>query len=529
MNFKFFYAIILNLLFVSTNLFPETTILNPEISIDADLHMEYIFDAENKFDIKKLLENQQKGNINWKKVPYHGFSFGHVTEPIWLKLTVKNPGDKQKFYLSVLYPPTDIIHFFIPEKNIQKSEGMKITKKKIIPTPNHYFPFEIDKNETLTIYLNVHTKYNLFSTSKLTPESDLIYILIKDNSPNIVFFIISILIIILNIFYYIFNRHLIHLYFTGYVFFVLFYQIEILGYAWLLGIYDFTTNEILMHSTMEVSTFFNLYFIIHLFNLHENFPRLTKFYKFISWFVFTGMFFYITGNDGLTRIINSYYMIALFMSYYYIAFYYLIKKRTGSLIFIISWSFAMLGYLIFAFINLGYLPLDISYVHTTIILGTLELIGITYLIPSYGALTAVMRIKENLITKTVTAVFPEKYQKIHIMNRFNHLMKEEELFLEWDAGINLFAERMNIPAHVLSSYISQEEKTGFRNILNQHRINYAKKLMENNPEETIISILYRSGFNSKATFNRVFKEITGQTPHDYKSNLGKMDISSLSN
>jgi AraC-like DNA-binding protein len=42
---------------------------------------------------------------------------------------------------------------------------------------------------------------------------------------------------------------------------------------------------------------------------------------------------------------------------------------------------------------------------------------------------------------------------------------------------------------------------------------------EKNENFTLISIAYDSGFNSKATFNRVFKNITGITPGAYYKNV----------
>jgi len=34
-------------------------------------------------------------------------------------------------------------------------------------------------------------------------------------------------------------------------------------------------------------------------------------------------------------------------------------------------------------------------------------------------------------------------------------------------------------------------------------------------DKTLIAIAHESGFNSKASFNRAFKRVTGQTPSEY--------------
>ena len=38
---------------------------------------------------------------------------------------------------------------------------------------------------------------------------------------------------------------------------------------------------------------------------------------------------------------------------------------------------------------------------------------------------------------------------------------------------------------------------------------------------TLLGIAYESGFNSKSTFNRIFKEMTGKSPAEYKAYLKK--------
>ena len=38
---------------------------------------------------------------------------------------------------------------------------------------------------------------------------------------------------------------------------------------------------------------------------------------------------------------------------------------------------------------------------------------------------------------------------------------------------------------------------------------------------TLLGIAYDSGFNSKSTFNRIFKQMTGKSPVEYKTDLKK--------
>ena len=55
--------------------------------------------------------------------------------------------------------------------------------------------------------------------------------------------------------------------------------------------------------------------------------------------------------------------------------------------------------------------------------------------------------------------------------------------------------------------------------LNQKRMRYADRLMRQQPNYSIEAIMQDCGYQSKATFNRIFKEFYGTTPSDYRNKL----------
>ena len=58
----------------------------------------------------------------------------------------------------------------------------------------------------------------------------------------------------------------------------------------------------------------------------------------------------------------------------------------------------------------------------------------------------------------------------------------------------------------------------FFEYINAYRIEESKKLLaqQENAKITILEILDKAGFNSKATFNTFFKKIVGLTPTQYR-------------
>lgn len=71
--------------------------------------------------------------------------------------------------------------------------------------------------------------------------------------------------------------------------------------------------------------------------------------------------------------------------------------------------------------------------------------------------------------------------------------------------------------------INIEKNRNFHNFINDYRIEEAKKILQdkNYSDTNILNIAFKSGFQSKSVFNRVFKQITGQSPKDYRSSFLK--------
>jgi AraC-like DNA-binding protein/ligand-binding sensor protein len=82
-------------------------------------------------------------------------------------------------------------------------------------------------------------------------------------------------------------------------------------------------------------------------------------------------------------------------------------------------------------------------------------------------------------------------------------------------------------AHLSSCYFCRKfkETTGFTftNYLAQTRVEAAKKLLAN-PHARISEVAFEVGFQSLTHFNRVFKQISGQSPTQYREQLPKASL-----
>jgi AraC-like DNA-binding protein len=107
----------------------------------------------------------------------------------------------------------------------------------------------------------------------------------------------------------------------------------------------------------------------------------------------------------------------------------------------------------------------------------------------------------------------EKY-----LNKLLKYMETKRPYLDVDLTIQDVAESLNIPRHYLTQVINEKLNKNFYQFINEYRVEEVKNLLKDKDYQkyTMTAIAYEAGFNSKSSFNNVFKEITGMTPSQYK-------------
>ena len=100
------------------------------------------------------------------------------------------------------------------------------------------------------------------------------------------------------------------------------------------------------------------------------------------------------------------------------------------------------------------------------------------------------------------------------------LMDSEKLFLDSRLSIKTVADKLEMSVNHLSQVINQQSGKNFFKFINEYRVEEAKKLLldQSNKKYTILAIAYDCGFNSKSSFNTIFKQYTGKTPSDFIEN-----------
>ena len=102
-------------------------------------------------------------------------------------------------------------------------------------------------------------------------------------------------------------------------------------------------------------------------------------------------------------------------------------------------------------------------------------------------------------------------------------MDDEKPYLDGDLTIHHLSQKTGIPRHYITEVLNEKYGRNFFTFVNEYRVREVISRI-NDPKYqhyTILAIAFDAGFNSKSTFNTIFKTYTGNTPSEYRNNLTK--------
>lgn len=101
--------------------------------------------------------------------------------------------------------------------------------------------------------------------------------------------------------------------------------------------------------------------------------------------------------------------------------------------------------------------------------------------------------------------------------RLSRIMQESKEFMNPELTLSQLSAKVGTNTHTLSRVINEGYNKSFYDFVNTYRVEEFIELVqqEENQRETFLALALRVGFNSKTTFNRAFKKVTGTTPRAY--------------
>ncbi|MCG8409802.1 MAG: helix-turn-helix transcriptional regulator [Bacteroidales bacterium] len=127
----------------------------------------------------------------------------------------------------------------------------------------------------------------------------------------------------------------------------------------------------------------------------------------------------------------------------------------------------------------------------------------------------------------ITIIFKEVYRERKINNsrrkssdlteKIERLMQDEKPYLDCELTLEKMAKMLNVRENELTTSLNTDMGINFYKLINDYRIQTVKQKLNkfDNRKYTIMASAYESGFSSKSSFYRIFKEYTNMTPKEF--------------
>lgn len=120
------------------------------------------------------------------------------------------------------------------------------------------------------------------------------------------------------------------------------------------------------------------------------------------------------------------------------------------------------------------------------------------------------------VRKTVAAVLPDELVQ-ETSSGLRKAMEVDKLYLDPELTVEKVGRHLQVPAKTISAVLNQHLGKSFNAFVNKYRLEEVKRRL-NDPafsNLTLTGIAFECGFNSQATFQRTFKQMTGFSPKEY--------------
>jgi AraC-like DNA-binding protein len=146
---------------------------------------------------------------------------------------------------------------------------------------------------------------------------------------------------------------------------------------------------------------------------------------------------------------------------------------------------------------------------------SIQILGIMALVLAVGGIRQAnlsqVNFEEEVAQKTHIQVDSQ------ILEQIKKGMDVQKLYLNPTLTLAEFSKEIKLNPKIVSQQINTGLNKSFNDLVNQYRVEEVKKRLNSTDLQrlTILGIAYESGFNSKTTFNRIFKDFTGVVPRDF--------------
>lgn len=116
--------------------------------------------------------------------------------------------------------------------------------------------------------------------------------------------------------------------------------------------------------------------------------------------------------------------------------------------------------------------------------------------------------------------------KPEMIEQISRYMESEKPYLTPSLTLEKLAGLLKIQPRLLSNIINRHFDCNFFEFINSYRVKEAKRMLADTQFEgkNMLDIMLDVGFNSKATFNTLFKKKVGMTPSEYRKTVSQQGL-----
>ncbi|MCE7886326.1 MAG: AraC family transcriptional regulator [Alphaproteobacteria bacterium PRO2] len=164
---------------------------------------------------------------------------------------------------------------------------------------------------------------------------------------------------------------------------------------------------------------------------------------------------------------------------------------------------------------LGVMMLGLSPAHAenALMVRTVLGLGFVYLVG-----TSLFRIYPQAVMLSEIGPDTLTARDLEIARRIESLMTLDKVYHEPAYSRADLARECEVSEAALSRIINLHFSKTFPQLMNEHRIEDAKRMLKET-DASVRTVAGEVGFNSLATFNRVFKELTGSSPGQFRQDM----------
>ncbi len=128
---------------------------------------------------------------------------------------------------------------------------------------------------------------------------------------------------------------------------------------------------------------------------------------------------------------------------------------------------------------------------------------------------SVVSLQEN--KQSIKITVPTQ-KSTEIARAIRYALEVDKVFLHPTLNIQELSRKLTLPQQEVSQVINAHFHKKFRDLINEYRVEEVKKKLhsEDMAYMSILGIALECGFNSEATFYRIFKKNTGLSPKEYR-------------